>query len=225
MQEDSKEIEIRKIPPGGWYWVENAVIQVFAAKLGLLTIGVYHFLASMADDKQSCFPSQKYVAEHIGCSRSSANKAIRRLETYGLISVDKRTRYHCVYHLLRLPLSSRKTQMPRHRNSDVKPEDTNNTQRTILNNDNVSSAFSVAKTDSLMGFEPKTREELLAFDLAEALKDPRGLKAYLSYARRYPESLLREIVSQVKLTSDQKIRKSRGALFTYLLHHHAKRTA
>ena len=210
---------------GGWYWVSKAVIQEYAAKVGLLPVSVYHFLASMADKNQSCFPSQKYIAAHLGCSRASVSKAMRVLETYGLIKADKRSRYHCVYHLLKPQVPKGETQMSSRGNSDVKGEDTNNTKRTILNNDNVTKVLSNAKTDLLKECESKTREQLLAADLAESLKDHRSLKLYLSYAYRYPESLLREVLSQVKQTPEQKIRKSRGALFTYLLHQHAERTA
>ena len=68
----------------------------------------------------------------------------------------------------------------------------------------------------------KTREELLAYDLAEALHDLRGFPLYLSYARKYPESLLRETVGRVKEVPASKIKTSRGALFNFLIQHHAK---
>jgi DNA-binding transcriptional MocR family regulator len=225
MTEAGQDDKIRKMNSGGWYWVSKAVIQEYAARVGLLPIGIYHFLASMVNGNQSCFPSQKYIAERLGCSRSSVCRAMRILETHGLIKVDKRSRYHCVYRLLSLRLSAGETQVSHRRNSDVRGEDTNNTKRTILNNDNVTKVSSAANSDPLMNNEAKTREELLASDLAETLKDPGGLNAYLFYAYRYPEPFLREILSQVRQTPDQKIRRSRGALFTYLLHHHAKRTA
>ena len=224
MKAPGQHNEIREMNSGGWYWVSKAVIQQYAAKVGLLPIGVYHFLASMVGDDQSCFPSQKYIAEHLGCSRASVSRAVRVLETEGLIKKDKRSRYHCVYHLLKPRMSNGETQMSNRRNPDVKEGDTNNTERTILNNDNVINDSSNANADPLKGFKPQTREELLAADLAEALKDHRGFGLYLSYARRFPESLLREILSQVRQTPDQKIRKSRGALFTYFIRQHAKRT-
>jgi hypothetical protein len=129
-----------------------------------------------------------------------------------------------VYHLLRLRMSNGETQVSNLGNSDVKGGDTNNTKRIILNNDNVIKDSSSANTDPLKDFKPETREELLALDLAEALKDRRGFKLYLSYAHQYPEPLLREVLSLVRQTPDQKIKKSRGALFTYLIRQHAKRT-
>jgi len=68
----------------------------------------------------------------------------------------------------------------------------------------------------------KTREELLAYDLAQALHDLAGFPLYLSYARKYPESLLRETVGRVREVPTSKIKTSRGALFNFLIQHHAK---
>ncbi len=68
----------------------------------------------------------------------------------------------------------------------------------------------------------KTREELLAYDLAEALHDLPGFPLYLSYARKYPESLLRETVGRVREVPPSKIKTSRGALFNFLIQQHAK---
>ena len=74
------------------------------------------------------------------------------------------------------------------------------------------------------GFRPKTRQELLALDLADGLNDRKGLPVYLSYARKYPESLLRKILGEVKEIPPGKIRKSRPALFDYLIKQYAKKT-
>ena len=66
-------------------------------------------------------------------------------------------------------------------------------------------------------FQPKTREELLALDLALALNDLRGLAFYLDCAYKYPDPVLREIAGHVKQIPMEKIKKSRGALFNYLV--------
>jgi len=72
------------------------------------------------------------------------------------------------------------------------------------------------------GFKPKTREELLAFDLAKGLDDLQGLPLYLSYSKKYPEGLLRKILSEIQKIPAEKIKKSRGALFNYLVQKHGK---
>ncbi len=68
----------------------------------------------------------------------------------------------------------------------------------------------------------KTREELLAYDLAQALSDLPAFPLYLSYARKYPESLLREILGRVREVPPSQIKKNHGALFNYLIQKHAK---
>ena len=68
----------------------------------------------------------------------------------------------------------------------------------------------------------KNREELLAYDLAQALSDLPGFALYLSYARKYPESLLREILGRVREVPQGKIKKNPGALFNFLIQQHAK---
>jgi len=66
-------------------------------------------------------------------------------------------------------------------------------------------------------FIPRNRQELLALDLAERLDDYEGIALYISYSKKYPESILRRVLSQVMEIPDEKIRKSRGALFNHLV--------
>ena len=66
-------------------------------------------------------------------------------------------------------------------------------------------------------FKPKTKEELLALDAASGLFDLENLALYISYCKKYPESLIRKTLAEVKEIPDKKIRKSRGALFNYLI--------
>ena len=65
--------------------------------------------------------------------------------------------------------------------------------------------------------KPVSREELLALDLAEGLGDQAGLPLYRSYAKKYPEAILREVLSTIRQIPDKQIKKSRGALFNYLI--------
>lgn len=74
-------------------------------------------------------------------------------------------------------------------------------------------------------FIPQDREELLALDLADALNDQENLPLYLSYAKRYPEQLLRSVLGEVKEVPLNKIKKSRGALFNHLVQKYVQQTA
>ncbi len=120
MEETNTKIEVRDLRNGNWYWIHRAVIKVYTPKIGATSIAVYNFLASCVDTRQSCFPSQKYIAEHIGYSRATVNKAIKLLERHGLVRIEKKDRYHCVYHLLKVSrCKAQETQMSSRGNSDV----------------------------------------------------------------------------------------------------------
>lgn len=218
---DSK-IEVRSLKDGDWFWINKAIIQKYTQKVRATGIAVYNFLASLADNNQSCFPSQKYIAEYLGYSRTTINKAINLLEENGLIRKVKKSRYHCIYHLLRC--KAEKTQMYHQRNSDVAQVDTNDNKLTRIINNIDNKKFLKSNFNSFKRFKPKTRQELLALDLAEALNDRNGLPFYLSLSKKYPEALLRKVLGEVKEIPDRKIRKSRGALFNHLIQKYVQKT-
>ena len=76
--------------------------------------------------------------------------------------------------------------------------------------------------DNELNSSTLTKEELLAKDLAEGLDDKANLGFYLSASRKYPEDFLRKIYSQVKEIPLSKIKKSKGALFNYLIQKYDK---
>jgi hypothetical protein len=72
-------------------------------------------------------------------------------------------------------------------------------------------------------YDPQTREEYLAHELAERLGDAPGLPLYLKVARRYTESSIRQILGRVMEIPDERIRTSRGALFNWLIQRYGTR--
>ncbi len=226
MNETSPQYNLRKMDDGGWYWVSKPVIQEYVPKVGFLSACDYHLLASMADESQSCYPSQRYIAEKLGCCRSSVSRAVRKLKDQGLIRSTGKGRDHSVYQLLKIRSSAGATQMSHQCNSDDAPADTNNTLLTRNNNNNVVCVKKIdRRTDSHEEFKPQTKEELLALDIAKTVGDAQNPRKYLHYVRRYAEPLLRQVLSQVRQTPEEKIKKSRVALFIYLVNHYAKRPA
>ena len=219
MYTTGENIHAREMNAGEWYWAAKTVIQDYAPKIGCKAMAVYHLLASMADENQRCFPSQKYIALKLGCSRATVNRAIKTLADSKLIFIQRKQRYHHVYYLLNVRGKRHETQVSTGRNSDVKKGDTNKNNLTRLNNDNV---VYIKKSTEQASF-PGTREELLTSDITEALNDSENLALYRTYARKYPESYLRQILSEVKQTPAHKIKKSRGALFMYLVHLYANK--
>ena len=67
----------------------------------------------------------------------------------------------------------------------------------------------------------KTREQSLAEEIARAFNDVEGIGLYLDYCRRYPETIIRRAYGEVKELPDSAIRRSRGALFNYLVQKYA----
>lgn len=95
---------------------------------------------------------------------------------------------------------------------------------TDIRNDNDKNDIKNINNDSIDNESSSlTKEELLARDLAEGLNDKENLNFYLWASRKYPEGLLRKTYSQVKQVPEKKIRKSKGALFNYLIQKYEKR--
>ena len=232
-EETTGEGRPRTLQGGRWYWVHKALIRDHAPDIRAIGVAVYSCLASMADRSQECFPSQQYIADALGYSRATVSKTLKILERCGLIEVKKRDRCHCVYRLLAVSCQDNGAKMSIRGNRDVNQADTNknkitriNNKITRINNNTVGSVnklgFSLSKHNE--GTAPKTREELLAMDLAGGLHDQHRLYRYLSLAHQYPEHLLRRLLSEVKQVPDIRIKKSRVALFNHLLKKYVQET-
>lgn len=72
-------------------------------------------------------------------------------------------------------------------------------------------------------FEP--HEVRLANEIAETLKDRNSLALFLTYTQKYKEQFLRETLAKVMTLDETKIRKSRGALFTFLVNQHGSHSS
>jgi hypothetical protein len=68
----------------------------------------------------------------------------------------------------------------------------------------------------------RSREEALAMEIAHAFHDMDGIALYVDYCRRYPECIIRRAYGEVKELPDSAIRRSRGALFNYLVQKYAR---
>jgi len=79
--------------------------------------------------------------------------------------------------------------------------------------------------NSCVDLDLKNKDKLLACKICKALKDDNNLALYLSYTKKYPEEIIRRAFDQVNKTPLNKIKKTKGALFTYLVKHYAKATS
>jgi len=128
--------------------------------------------------------------------------------------LEKKGRQSITYTLLRCALDShpKEAKCANKRISDVHQLPTNNNTLTrIYNNDNT-------KTGTVFKeFRPKNKKEQFAWDIAQTSDDKENLGLYISYCRRYPERIIWRAFGETKEFSADKIKKSRGALFTYLV--------
>jgi len=217
--------EIRKLTNGDWYWVSKDIIRHYGPRIGARGVAVYNLLAASADRRQTCYPSQRWMAERLGCSRATVNKAIKILVGAELVRIERRDRYHLIYSLLQVRCQTRETQMSKKGNSGVSRIDTNKKILTRINNNKEMLNNFESDFRPLRGFDPVTREELLASDLAQGLNDFKSLPLYLECAQKYSEGVLRRALSEVRAIPDSKIKKSRKALFKYLIQKYAQGNA
>ena len=214
--------EIRRMVNGEWYWIDKAIIQRYAPRIGASGIAVYNALASFANSKtQSCFPTQKALADMLGLSRRTVARKIKLLRESGLIEVIKNNRGN-VYYLLSPRVTSVTEGCDRNDTSYMTRGNTNKKKRTRVNNNDIDEINSLKSDFTFKERKPQTREELLALDLAIGLHDIKGLPFYLSLAKKHPESMLRKVLGEVKEIPLTRIKKSRGALFNYLIQRYAK---
>jgi DNA-binding MarR family transcriptional regulator len=136
MNNEKRENEIRSLGDKNWYWVSKPVINHYGRILRSSGIGVYNVLASYANSKsQTCFPTQKTIADRIGLSRKTVNRKVRILKDLKLVRVRK-TRGRCIYFLLK-PYAPNKIQARDKRDTrDETPGNINNNKYIKINNKN-----------------------------------------------------------------------------------------
>jgi len=73
--------KVRDLRDGKWYWINRDVLYIYGRKLRASGIAVYNALVSFANPKtQSCFPTQKALAEITGSSRRTVLRKIKLLK-------------------------------------------------------------------------------------------------------------------------------------------------
>ena len=73
-----------------------------------------------------------------------------------------------------------------------------------------------------MNHEYDPYEIRLANEIADTLKDRDSITMHLQYVRKYKEEFLRKILGKVMSLPDDKIRRTRGALYTFLINQSTK---
>lgn len=83
-------MEIRDNRQKEWLWLDNKYLNGYAKYLGVYCTAVYLSLCRHADNKtQTCFPSMKLIAEENGISIKSVERAIKTLEEWKIVIVER----------------------------------------------------------------------------------------------------------------------------------------
>jgi DNA-binding MarR family transcriptional regulator len=92
---------VRRIDDKNWYWISRSILKQYGSILKPTGLAVYNVLASYANSKsQTCFPSQKTIADKIGLCRETVNRKVKLLTENRLVRV-KRLKGRCLYFLLK----------------------------------------------------------------------------------------------------------------------------
>lgn len=70
----------------------RALSWAFSAKLPTTPKFILVTLADLADEADSCFPGQEYIAETVGASKRTVSRALADLERDGYLGRERRTR-------------------------------------------------------------------------------------------------------------------------------------
>jgi DNA-binding MarR family transcriptional regulator len=130
--------EIRDLRNGGWYWINRHIINQYGKILRASGLAVYNVLASYANSNtQTCFPTQKSIAGHLGLSVRTVNRKIRLLKDFKLIKVKKKGD-RCFYSLLKVDTPKGKRLYDKRDTRDRTLGKSNNNKLIKINNKNQS---------------------------------------------------------------------------------------
>ena len=133
---NNEKNEIRRLKNGGWFWINKKVLQLFSRSLKASGLAVYNALASYANFKnQTCFPTQRSIARHLGLSVRTVNRKIRLLKDFKLIKF-KKIRGRCFYTLLRIDTPKGKRLYDKKDTRDRTPGKSDNNKSIRINNKN-----------------------------------------------------------------------------------------
>jgi len=133
---DVERNEIRSIYGREWYWINRAILKRYGRILKSSGLAVYNVLASYANSKsQTCFPTQKSIAGHLGLSIRTVNRKIRLLKDFNLIKANKITG-RCIYSLLKVDTPKGIQLYDKRDSRDETPGKSNNNKYIKISNKN-----------------------------------------------------------------------------------------
>jgi len=98
---ESGQFRVRDLRRGGWFWVENRILEEHGVELGAAGVAVYCVLARHAGrEDQVAWPSRERICAMLGMGHSQVSRALRILEEVGLVRIERRRGAVNVYQLL-----------------------------------------------------------------------------------------------------------------------------
>jgi hypothetical protein len=200
-----------------WFSMPRALFQDFSSALDIHSLAVYGLLAAYADKSFSSKLNYHKVSQKLGCTNAEAVRALHKLEDLHLIKSELDNSKTMNYRLLWVhpwgKLGEKMAEMP----SPFRIE-------LSFNNKYDNDIEGFIRRIIFKQRMNQSEETQLAYELAEALNDKEAIQMYISYVHRFPEGLLREMLIKVLSIPENKIRKTRGALFNYLIQQHAAKS-
>jgi len=81
----------------GFFQIDNDIPQTRLKEIGVTAFSIFMFLASMANDEATCFPSIEYISEKTGVSRGSVISAIKILKKHDMLKVQNHKMHSNLY--------------------------------------------------------------------------------------------------------------------------------
>ena len=214
----------KKSSEAKWFSLPQALFRLFSSNLGVTALAVYSLLAAYADENFRSRLEYHKISRKLGCTKLEAIMALHTLENLHLIKAEPQNSRTKSYQLLWNPPWGKVCGKPCGK-PEPKQEKKTRTYRFVYSQENIFDIDIEGPVNKLrfLNNMSQTDETQFAYELAEALNDQEAIQMYIAYTNRFPEPLLREMLVKVLSVPDHKIRKTRGALFNYLIQQHARK--
>ena len=197
-----------------WCSLPKALFRNFSSTLGVNGLAIYSLLAAYADNQFRSKLNYHKISQKIGCTNAEAVRTLHMLEELHLLKSEPVNSETKSYRLLWIPPWGKTGEKMLEKSNPYRIEYSINNKY----DDDIDGLISqIIFKQKMNQFE----ETQFAYELAEALNDKEAIQMYISYVHRFSEALLREMLVKVLSVPENKIRKTRGALFNYLIQQHA----
>lgn len=193
---------LEQLQESGWFLLPKKLYQEHLANLDHFTALLYAHLTASADINYQVMIPFESTCDLLACTETILQKALWKLEDMNLIKPIGDVP-HVTYQFL---------WTPPHYLGSIKVLPT-----VVRSNDTVIKTNDIDKLQNAAHFPTSMNNSDLARELALALNDMENLPAFYALVNHYPEKLLRKKLAKVLSIPSHKVKRSRAALFTFLV--------